>query len=41
LSDYQGKYVVLCSYLLDFTFVVPSEIIAFRDRAPEFEATNT
>jgi peroxiredoxin 2/4 len=32
LSDYRGKYVVLFFYPLDFTFVCPSEIIAF-DRA--------
>ena len=29
LSDYRGKYVVLFFYPLDFTFVCPSEIIAF------------
>ncbi len=34
LSDYRGKYVVLFFYPLDFTFVCPSEIIAF-DRALE------
>ena len=32
LSSYRGKYVVLFFYPLDFTFVCPSEIIAF-DRA--------
>ena len=36
LSDYQGKYVVLFFYPLDFTFVCPTEIIAFSDRAAEF-----
>ncbi len=37
LSDYRGKYVLLFFYPLDFTFVCPTEIIAFSDRAPEFE----
>ncbi|XP_073833278.1 peroxiredoxin 2 [Musca autumnalis] len=36
LSDYKGKYVVLFFYPLDFTFVCPTEIIAFSDRAAEF-----
>ncbi|XP_066517018.1 peroxiredoxin-2 [Hoplias malabaricus] len=36
LSDYRGKYVVLFFYPLDFTFVCPTEIIAFSDRAEEF-----
>ncbi|KAA3605233.1 MAG: peroxiredoxin [Calditrichaeota bacterium] len=37
LSDYKGKYVVLFFYPLDFTFVCPTEIIAFSDRIEEFE----
>ncbi len=41
LSDYKGKYVVLFFYPLDFTFVCPTEIIAFSDRFAEFKATNT
>ncbi|XP_063061792.1 peroxiredoxin-2 [Engraulis encrasicolus] len=36
LSDYRGKYVVLFFYPLDFTFVCPTEIIAFSERADEF-----
>ncbi|CAF0862121.1 unnamed protein product [Adineta steineri] len=36
LKDYLGKYVVLFFYPLDFTFVCPTEIIAFSDRAQEF-----
>jgi len=36
LSDYKGKYLVLFFYPLDFTFVCPTEIIAFSDRAEEF-----
>jgi peroxiredoxin (alkyl hydroperoxide reductase subunit C) len=37
LSDYKGKYVLLFFYPLDFTFVCPTEIIAFSDRAGDFE----
>jgi alkyl hydroperoxide reductase subunit AhpC len=37
LKDYRGKYVVLFFYPLDFTFVCPTEIIAFSDMAKEFE----
>lgn len=36
LSQYQGKYVLLFFYPLDFTFVCPTEIIAFSERAKEF-----
>ncbi len=38
LSDYKGKYVLLFFWPLDFTFVCPTEIIAFSDRAKDFEA---
>lgn len=38
LSDYKGKYVVLFFYPLDFTFVCPTEILAFNDRVKEFKA---
>lgn len=38
LSSYRGRYVVLFFYPLDFTFVCPTEIIAFSDRHPEFKA---
>lgn len=37
LSDYKGKYVLLFFYPLDFTFVCPTEIISFSDRASEFK----
>lgn len=37
LSDYRGKYVVLFFYPLDFTFVCPSEIIAFDRALPQFK----
>ncbi|KAL4434271.1 hypothetical protein ABPG75_000712 [Micractinium tetrahymenae] len=40
LADYKGKYVILFFYPKDFTFVCPTEIIAFSDRAKEFEALN-
>ena len=41
LSSYRGKYVILFFYPLDFTFVCPSEIIAFNDRLDEFHAKDT
>jgi len=37
LADYRGKKVVLFFYPLDFTFVCPTEIIAFDHRLAEFE----
>lgn len=40
LSQYKGKYVVLFFYPLAFTFVCPTEIIAFSDRAADFAAAN-
>ncbi|MCE1244129.1 peroxiredoxin [Oryzomicrobium sp.] len=40
LSDYKGKYVVVFFYPLDFTFVCPSELIAFDHRLAEFKARN-
>jgi alkyl hydroperoxide reductase subunit AhpC len=36
LSDYKGKYTLLFFWPLDFTFVCPTEIIAFSDRNEEF-----
>ncbi len=36
LSSYRGKYVILFFYPLDFTFVCPTEIIAFSDDFAEF-----
>ncbi len=41
LSSYRGKYVVLFFYPLDFTFVCPTEIIAFSDRHREFADLDT
>ncbi|XP_029926847.1 thioredoxin-dependent peroxide reductase, mitochondrial [Myripristis murdjan] len=40
LSDFKGKYLVLFFYPLDFTFVCPTEIIAFSDKASEFHDIN-
>ncbi len=40
LSDYAGKYVVLFFYPFDFTFVCPTEILAFSDRVAEFREIN-
>ena len=37
LESYRGKYVVLFFYPLDFTFVCPSEIIAFDNHLAEFK----
>ncbi|MEM7205241.1 MAG: peroxiredoxin [Planctomycetota bacterium] len=37
LSDYRGKYTVLFFYPLDFTFVCPSEIIAFDNHLSDFK----
>ena len=41
LSDYKGKKVVLFFYPLDFTFVCPTELLAFDKRLSEFESRNT
>jgi alkyl hydroperoxide reductase subunit AhpC len=37
LSDYKGKYAVLFFYPLDYTFVCPTEIIAFAEKHAEFK----
>jgi alkyl hydroperoxide reductase subunit AhpC len=36
LQKYRGRYVVLFFYPLDFTFVCPSEILAFDHRLDDF-----
>lgn len=41
LSQFKGKYVVLYFYPLDFTFVCPTEILAFQEKLAEFEKRNT
>ncbi len=40
LAGYQGKWVVLFFYPLDFTFVCPTEIIGFNERYEEFGKLN-
>jgi peroxiredoxin 2/4 len=40
LSSYRGQYVVLFFYPLDFTFVCPSEIIAFDAALEKFQKKN-
>jgi peroxiredoxin (alkyl hydroperoxide reductase subunit C) len=40
LSALKGKYVVLFFYPLDFTFVCPSEILAFNKKIKEFKEKN-
>ena len=40
LSSYRGKYVLLFFYPLDFTFVCPSEILAFDRALEQFKGKN-
>jgi peroxiredoxin (alkyl hydroperoxide reductase subunit C) len=40
-EEMKGKMFVLYFYPLDFTFVCPSEIIAFDNRLGEFTSRNT
>jgi peroxiredoxin (alkyl hydroperoxide reductase subunit C) len=40
LSDLRGQYVVLFFYPLDFTFVCPSEILAFNKALGQFKERN-
>jgi peroxiredoxin (alkyl hydroperoxide reductase subunit C) len=41
LSALKGNYVLLLFYPLDFTFVCPSEILAFNKKLDAFKAKNT
>nr|GAT57225.1 peroxiredoxins [Mycena chlorophos] len=41
LSDFLGKWVVLLFYPMDFTFVCPTEILAFNDAIPALKDLNT
>jgi peroxiredoxin (alkyl hydroperoxide reductase subunit C) len=41
LDQFKGKKVVFFFYPLDFTFVCPTEIIAFQQAYEEFEKRNT
>jgi len=36
LADYKGKWLVALFYPMDFTFVCPTELLAFSDRLEEF-----
>ena len=38
LSNYKGKFIVIFFYPMDFTFVCPTEIIAFSDRSEDFQS---
>ena len=40
-TEIKGKNAVIFFYPLDFTFVCPSELIAFSKRVGEFESRNT
>ncbi|KAK9850089.1 hypothetical protein WJX84_012002 [Apatococcus fuscideae] len=40
LSQFRGQYVILMFYPLDFTFVCPTELVKFSDRASEFRDIN-
>ena len=40
LAEYRGKYVLLFFYPLDFTFVCPTEILAFNKAVGQFEDSN-
>ena len=40
LDNYLGKYVIFFFYPLDFTFVCPTELIAFQEKLGEFEKRN-
>ena len=36
LTDYAGKYLVVLFYPFDFTYVCPTELIAFSDEIAKF-----
>jgi peroxiredoxin (alkyl hydroperoxide reductase subunit C) len=40
LGQFRGQYVILFFYPLDFTFVCPTEIIAFQEHLEEFTKRN-
>lgn len=40
LKDYRGKFVVLLFYPLDFTFVCPTELLAFQEKIKHFQDRN-
>lgn len=40
-EDYKGKYLVLLFYPFDFTYVCPTELIAFSDAVAQFKEIQT
>ena len=40
LKNYAGKYLVLLFYPFDFTYVCPTELIAFSESLPQFKEIN-
>jgi alkyl hydroperoxide reductase subunit AhpC len=38
LSDYKGRWVFICFYPADFTFVCPTELAAIAAKYPEFKS---
>ena len=40
LSDFKDKYVILLFYPFDFTYVCPTELIAFSEAMPDFRELN-
>lgn len=40
LKDYRGRFVVLLFYPLDFTFVCPTELLAFEEKIQLFRDRN-
>ncbi|KAL0206566.1 hypothetical protein P9112_001873 [Eukaryota sp. TZLM1-RC] len=40
LADFKGKWVIIVAYPLDFTFVCPTELLAYNDMLAEFEKNN-
>ena len=41
LSEFKDKYVVLVFYPFDFTYVCPTELVAFSEKIAEFKALDT
>lgn len=38
LSEYRGKYLIMLFYPFDFTYVCPTELIAFSEAMAEFRS---
>jgi peroxiredoxin (alkyl hydroperoxide reductase subunit C) len=39
-ADFKGKFLVMVFYPADFTFVCPTELLAFSDRIEDFRKLN-